>query len=437
MSKVTIYSPPSAAQVKNCTADFDLRRAPVPIHLVQFDKTIPILAVALYKGGTAYKLPEDAEANVRMGKRNNLYVYNPVLGCNEGRTLVYVAVTPQMTTQDGVFYPILEVLAGGGVAGTSPLQLVIQRNPVQEGDLEDTSEAQTLADLVSQAAASANAAADSARIVQENKDAIQNANENIEAIKAAPANANAAADSAKEARSWAVGDTASRPGEGMDNAKYYAALAQQVSQGAVGWYPNYEALYAAHDTGYDGNWAIVGDTDTIWVWDSDTGVWKDTGESSKFANYYDKTQIDEKFYDKTQIDENFYDKTQIDEKFYGKTQIDENFYGKTQIDENFYGKTQIDAKLPKPVTVTVAASAWTSGDYTVSWDDGSTTSYTACATATVTGVTADSRIAVSDRTRVTDAVRMVAALEPGAGVVKFYANSAPTSAAVFVLEVSQ
>lgn len=417
MSKVTIYSPPSAAQVKNCTADFDLRRAPVPIHLVQFDKTIPILAVALYKGGTAYKLPEDAEANVRMGKRNNLYVYNPVLGCNEGRTLVYVAVTPQMTTQDGVFYPILEVLAGGGVAGTSPLQLVIQRNPVQEGDLEDTSEAQTLADLVSQAAASANAAADSARIVQENKDAIQNANENIEAIKAAPANAKAAAASAKEARSWAVGDTASRPGEGMDNAKYYAALAQQVSQGAVGWYPNYEALYAAHDTGYDGNWAIVGDTDTIWVWDSDTGVWKDTGESSKFANYYDKTQIDENFYDKTQINENFYDKTQID--------------------ANFYDKTQIDAKLPKPVTVTVAASAWTSGDYTVSWDDGSTSNYTTCATVTVAGVTADSRIAVSDRTRVTDAVRMVAALEPGAGVVKFYANSAPTSAAVFVLEVSQ
>ena len=390
MSKVTIYSPPSAAQVKNCTADFDLRRAPVPINLVQFDKTIPILAVALYKGGTAYKLPEDAEANVRMGKRNNLYVYNPVLGCNEGRTLVYVAVTPQMTTQDGVFYPILEVLADGGVAGTSPLQLVIQRNPVQEGDLEDTSEAQTLADLASQAAASANAAADSARIVQENKDAIQNANANMEAIKAAPANATAAAASAKEARSWAVGDTASRPGEGMDNAKYYAALAQQVSQGAVGWYPNYEALYAAHDTGYDGNWAIVGDTDTIWVWDSDSGVWKDTGESSKFANYYDKTQID----------------------------------------------TLLTAMKSKLKTVTVATSAWTTGDYSVAWDDGTSTSYKQCAIVTVAGVTASSRITVSDRTRVTDSVRMIAALEPGAGVVKFYANSAPSAAAVFILEVS-
>ena len=406
MSKITIYSPPVTAQIKACAVDFDLRRAPVPVHLVQYDKTIPILAVSLYKGSSPYTLPADAEVNVRMNKRNNLYVYNPALGCNESRDMVYVAVTPKMTTQDGTFEPILEVVINSGVAGTSPLQLVIRRNPVQEGDLEDTSEAQTLADLVSQAAASANAAADSARIVQENKDAIQNANGNIEAIKAAPANAKAAAASAKEARSWAVGDTASRPGEGMDNAKYYAALAQQVSQGAVGWYTNYEALYAAHDTGYDGNWAIIGDTDTIWVWDSDTGVWKDTGESSKFANYYDKTQIDANFYDKTQIDENFYD------------------------------KTQIDAKLPKPVTVTVAASAWTTGDYTVSWDDGSTSSYTICATVTVAGVTADSQIAVSDRTRVTDAVRMVAALEPGAGVVKFYANAAPTSAAIFILEVS-
>lgn len=88
-------------------------------------------------------------------------------------------------------------------------------------------------------------------------------------------------------------------------------------------------------------------------------------------------------------------------------------------------------------TVTVAASAWTADSYTVPWGDGSTSSYTTCATVTVAGVTADSRISVSDRTRVTDAVRMVAALEPGAGVVKFYANSAPTSAAVFVLEVSQ
>ena len=387
---IATYSPPDGAIVKKARADFDLRIVQQPVHLVQYDDTVSVLAVSLYKSGQPWTVPTNADVNIRMDKRDGHYVYNPALGVNAERNVVYLAITRQMTVHEGAVYPVLEVLTEDGTASTASLRLDIDRNPVPMTKITSSDEYKTLREILDEVTKSA-------QIVKDNQDAIQSAYENLAAIEAAPANATAAAASAKEARSWAVGDTASRPGEGMDNAKYYAALAQQVSQGAVGWYQNYEALYAAHDTGYDGNWAIVGDTDTIWVWDSDTGVWKDTGESSKFANYYDKTQID----------------------------------------ANFYDKTKIDAKLPKPVTVTVAASAWTTGDYTVSWDDGSTSSYTTCATVTVAGVTADSRVAVSDRTRVTDAVRMVAALEPGAGVVKFYANSAPTSAAVFVLEVSQ
>ena len=374
------YSPPETALIKATRADFDRRDVVQPVHLVQYDDTLPVLAVTLYKGGQPWTLPTGADVNLRMDKKDGHYVYNPALGVSSDRATVYLAVTAQMTTGYGTFAPVVEVLAGGGVAGMAALRLEIDRNPVQDGMLESTDEYKTVQALAAEVAANA-------KIVRDNEAGIQDVHKNVEAIKAAPANAQAAAASAKEARSWAVGDTGTRPGEGMDNAKYYAALAQQVSQGAVGWYPNYEALYAAHDTGYDGNWAIVGDTDTIWVWDSDTGVWKDTGESSKFANYYDKAQI--------------------------------------------------DAKLPKPVTVTVAASAWTSGDYSVAWNDGTSTSYTQCATVNVADVTADSHIAVSDRTRVTDAVRIVAALEPGAGVVKFYANSVPSAAAVFVVEVSQ
>ena len=377
------YSPPETALIKATRADFDRRDVVQPVHLVQYDDTLPVLAVALYKGGQPWTLPTGADVNLRMDKKDGHYVYNPALGVSSDRATVYLAVTAQMTTGYGTFAPVVEVLAGGGVAGMAALRLEIDRNPVQDGMLESTDEYKTVQVLAAEVASNA-------KIVRDNEAGIQDVHENIEAIKAAPANATAAAASAKEARSWAVGDTGTRPGEGMDNAKYYAALAQQVSQGAVGWYPNYEALYAAHDTGYDGNWAIVGDTDTIWVWDSDTGTWRDTGVSSKFANYYDKTQID----------------------------------------------AMLAATKSKLKTVTVAASAWTSGDYSVTWDDGTSTSYTQCATVTVAGVTADSRITVSDRTRVTDAVRMVAALEPGAGVVKFYATAAPTSAAVFVLEVS-
>lgn len=377
------YSPPAAALIKATRADFDRRDVVQPVHLVQYDDTLPVLAVALYKGGQPWTLPTGADVNLRMDKKDGHYVYNPALGVSNDRATVYLAVTAQMTTGCGTFAPVVEVLAVGGVAGMAALRLEIDRNPVQDGMIESTDEYKTVQVLAAEVAANA-------KIVRDNEAGIQDVHENIEAIKAAPENATAAAASAKEARSWAVGDTGTRPGEGMDNAKYYAALAQQVSQGAVGWYPNYEALYAAHDTGYDGNWAIVGDTDTIWVWDSDSGVWKDTGESSKFANYYDKAQID----------------------------------------------AMLAAMKSKFKTVTVAASAWTTGDYSVAWDDGSTSSYTACATVTVAGVTEDSHISVSDRTRVTDAVRIVAALEPGAGVVKFYANAAPTSAAVFVVEVS-
>lgn len=375
-----------------------------PIRLVQYDDTLPVAAVTLkcydQEGQEqTYIPPTGATLRVKMRKPDDKWVLNDCLGVDaEGR--VYFAFTLQMCVADGTgAWCNIQVTTENGTKHCQKINVQVERNAVQLDDIASTDEYRTLESL-------AKDVTDAAKIMKDNEAAIQSAYANMDAIKAAPENATAAAASAKEARSWAVGDTATRHGEGMDNAKYYAALAQQVSQGAVGWYKSYEALYAAHDTGYDGNWAIVGDTDTIWVWDSDTGVWKDTGESSRFANYYDKTQIDT------------------------------NFYGKTQIDENFYDKTQIDAKLPKPVAVTVAASAWTTGDYSVAWDDGSTTSYTACATVTVAGVTADSRVTVSDRTRVTDAVRMVAALEPGAGVVKFYANSAPSAAAVFVVEVS-
>lgn len=379
-----------------------------PIRLVQYDDTLPVAAVTLkcydQEGQEqTYIPPTGATLRVKMRKPDDKWVLNDCLGVDaEGR--VYFAFTLQMCVADGTgAWCNIQVTTENGTKHCQKINVQVERNAVQLDDIASTDEYRTLESL-------AKDVTDAAKIMKDNEAAIQSAYANMDAIKAAPANAQAAAASAKEARSWAVGDTGTRPGEGMDNAKYYAAQAQQVSQGAVGWYPNYEALYAAHDTGYDGNWAIVGDTDTIWVWDSDTGKWHDTYESSKLANYYDKTQIDANYYDKTQIDTNYYDKTQID--------------------------ALLTAMKSKLKTVTVATSAWTTGSYSVTWDDGTSTSYTQCATVNVAGVTADSRIVVSDRTRVTDAVRMVAALEPGAGVVKFYANAAPTSAAVFVVEVS-
>lgn len=47
----------------------------------------------------------------------------------------------------------------------------------------------------------------------------------------------------------------------------------------LGYYATESALTTAHPTATDGDWAIVGTTDTVWVWDSDTNAWVDTGNA--------------------------------------------------------------------------------------------------------------------------------------------------------------
>ena len=109
------------------------------------------------------------------------------------------------------------------------------------------------------------------------------------------ASAQAAADSATLAESWAVGGTGTRPGEDTNNAEYWASEAQRVSQGALGWYETEQALQAAHPTGTDGEWAIIGSTDTIWTWDSDTSAWVNSGAQVDLSNYYTKAQSDDRY----------------------------------------------------------------------------------------------------------------------------------------------
>lgn len=109
------------------------------------------------------------------------------------------------------------------------------------------------------------------------------------------ANAQAAAASAVLAESWAVGGTGTRLGEDTNNAEYWASEAQRVSQGALGWYETEQALQAAHPTGENGQWAIIGSTDTIWTWDSDTSAWVNSGAQVDLSNYYTKAQADAAF----------------------------------------------------------------------------------------------------------------------------------------------
>lgn len=59
-----------------------------------------------------------------------------------------------------------------------------------------------------------------------------------------------------------------------------------------GYFANPVALQEAVPTGVDGDYAIVGTTDTIWMWDSDTQAWVDSHKATDLSNYYTKGETD-------------------------------------------------------------------------------------------------------------------------------------------------
>ena len=99
-----------------------------------------------------------------------------------------------------------------------------------------------------------------------------------------------AANSATLAKSWAVGGTGTRTNEDFDNAKYYAQQAQVIAKGSLGYYPTPERLREEHPTSSVGYWAIVGSTDSIWVWSETKNDWSD---ATYLTNYYTRTETNE------------------------------------------------------------------------------------------------------------------------------------------------
>lgn len=57
-----------------------------------------------------------------------------------------------------------------------------------------------------------------------------------------------------------------------------------LSEGNKGFYVTESALTTAHAAASDGDFAIVGATDTVWVWDGDSSAWVDTNQGSTATN---------------------------------------------------------------------------------------------------------------------------------------------------------
>ena len=77
----------------------------------------------------------------------------------------------------------------------------------------------------------------------------------------------------------------------LQGTKKYFEQVRTITIGAQGWYATPEALKTAVPVGENGWWAVVGTTDTIWTWDSDTGAWKDSVQKADLSDYYTREQV--------------------------------------------------------------------------------------------------------------------------------------------------
>lgn len=87
-------------------------------------------------------------------------------------------------------------------------------------------------------------------------------------------------------------------GEYLQATKEYFEQVRTITLGAQGWYETSDALTAAVPVGENGWWAVVGTTDSIWVWDRDTNAWRDSMVTVNMSDYYTRTQVDKKLTDK-------------------------------------------------------------------------------------------------------------------------------------------
>lgn len=137
---VSTYTPDSTKILHTAYADFVSRQIGRTAHVVQYDDSLPLLAVKLFSDGQPYTIPANADISIKLGKSDGKFVYNPALGCDSTRHTAYFEITYQMVVLAETVSPIIEVRIGSSIAASSSIGIIIDRNPIQREDIESTSE---------------------------------------------------------------------------------------------------------------------------------------------------------------------------------------------------------------------------------------------------------------------------------------------------------
>lgn len=185
------YVPDTSARIIHYTSvDFTKRAVQTPIHLVQYDSSLPIVAVTLMQGTNAYSLPADGVAEMRYGKNDYTFVIADALGQSKDGTIVYFEMTYQMTVESGEHHPVISLWVDDKIAASSTINVIIDRNPVQNEQIESLTDYTALRKFRNDAEVSAKRA----KVSEDNAKKSEEA-----AVKAAEQTAKDAEQTAKDA----------------------------------------------------------------------------------------------------------------------------------------------------------------------------------------------------------------------------------------------
>lgn len=116
----------------------DLRKLSKPIHLMQYDKSLPEIEVHITKDGQEYTIPSGYSATIRWGKPDKHGC--TATGTVSGSTVTF-KVTEQMACVAGRSIVTVEIVeSDSSQAGTAKFEVIVDSNPIGDNTIVSDSE---------------------------------------------------------------------------------------------------------------------------------------------------------------------------------------------------------------------------------------------------------------------------------------------------------
>lgn len=297
---------------EDSTCDFvideDLRIIAIPergvVLGVEGDKDANRIRFRMNKTWRGYDMSKfDLRINYQNANGDKNY-YTVTSKHTEGNAVVFdwIVAADAVAYQGDVFFIVVGLITTGGMVNCA-FHTTLGKAKCLEGLVVDTKTdiseirdfmATLKAEVEAYGQTFVNAAAASAAAAKKDaqtaSSAASTATGAASAAKTSETNAGTSASNAKGSET--------KSGEYLQAIKEYFEQVRTITLGAQGWYETSDALTAAVPVGENGWWAVVGTTDSIWVWDRDTNAWRDSMVTVNMSDYYTRTQVDEKLTDK-------------------------------------------------------------------------------------------------------------------------------------------